>query len=444
MSTEQPIDPQAIEETKRQIRSLVSEIASLTRQDVEPVVYYAEFLQKVVTALAAEGGAIWTTRKDGGLELAYQINIRAAFADEAGEDRTRHAKLLYHVLRNGEHMLVPPYSGAGGDDSAGNPTSYLLVVAPIFDEETPVGVVEIFQRATSGPASQRGYMKFLLEMCQHMGDFLQNRKLKELASYKTLSTQVERFSRTVHESLDPITTAYTIANEGRRLIGCDRVSVALRKGRKCIIKAVSGQDTMDTRANSVLLLGKLSTAVMRSGEALWYTGDSSDLPPQIEEAVHDYVDETHTKTVAVLPLMKPSDYVPDGDEAKRLQEEKEEVIGCIVVEQIEDSRPQAEFAEGVELVTEHSSLALSNAVEHNSLFLMPVWRALGNAAWVLKARTLPKTLAVAALVLIAIAALFLFPWHFRMKASGALQPVQRKMVFSNASGQRSQRHSKKR
>ncbi|MEM7559096.1 MAG: HlyD family efflux transporter periplasmic adaptor subunit, partial [Planctomycetota bacterium] len=58
----------------------------------------------------------------------------------------------------------------------------------------------------------------------------------------------------------------------------------------------------------------------------------------------------------------------------------------------------------------------------------------GNAAWVLQARTLPKTLAVAALVILAIAALFLFPWPFRMKASGSLQPVERKLVFSNASG----------
>ena len=34
-------------------------------------------------------------------------------------------------------------------------------------------------------------------------------------------------------SWSPIETAYTIANEGRRLIECDRVSVAIRKGKKC-------------------------------------------------------------------------------------------------------------------------------------------------------------------------------------------------------------------
>ncbi len=434
MSTDQPVNPQAVEETKRQIRNIVNEISALTRQDVDPTIYYGEFLQRVISALAAVGGAVWTARQGAGLELAYQINLRQTFPEDEGDDRARHAKLLYKVLQTKEQMLVPPYSGAGGDDEAGNPTEYLLVLSPILDDDRAVGVVEIFQRPTSGPASQRGYLRFLVEMCQHVGDYLRGRRLQELTDWQDLFSQVDRFSRGVHESLDPRTTAYTIANEGRRLIGCDRVSVALRKGRKCVIEAVSGQDTMDTRANSVLLLGKLATAVMRSGEALWYTGDTTDLPPQIEDAIHDYVDETHTKTVAVLPLFKPSDYVPDGDEAKRLQEEKEEVVGCLIVEQIEDSRPPAEFAKGVELVSEHSARALSNAVEHNSLFLMPLWRLLGNMGWVISARTLPKTLAVLAAVLAVIAGLIFIPWDFDMKAKGKLQPQDRRFVFPGVDG----------
>ena len=374
MSTDQPINQQAVEETKRQIRSLVGEIAALSRQDLDPSIFYGEFLKRVVAALAAEGGAVWMLKKGSGLELTYQMNLRNAFPETSGEDWNRHARLLHQVLQNGEQMLIPPYSGAGDEEEAGNPTSFLLCLSPVMDDKDPAGIIEVFQRPTGAPASQRGYMRFLGEMCAHVSDYVRSRRLQELTNWQDLFSRVERFSRSVHEGLDPRTTAYTIANEGRRLIGCDRVSVALRKGRKCIVEAVSGQDTMDTRANSVVLLSKLATAVMRSAEPLWYVGDSSDLPPQIEDAVHDYVDETHTKTVAVLPLFKPSDYVPDGDEAKRLQEEKEEVIGCLIVEQIEDSRAPEEFAQGVELVSEHSARALSNSVEHNNLFLMPLWR----------------------------------------------------------------------
>ena len=418
MTTEQPVNPEAVEETKHQIRALVGEIAQLTRQDVAPEIYYAEFLQRVINALAAVGGAVWILKDGNELRLTHQVNIRQAFPDDNGDDQNRHFRLLQRVLKNGEHLTVPPYSGTVGDEETGNPTSYLLVLAPILDDDRVQGIVEIFQRPTSSPASQRGYLRFVAEMCQHVSDYMRSRRLRELTDWQTLFTEVDRFSQAVHESLDPRTTAYLIANEGRRLVGCDRVSVGLKKGRKCPIQAVSGQDTMDTRSNAVTLLSKLATAVVRSGEPLWYTGSSEDLPPQIESAVHNYVDETHTKTVAVIPLRRPSTEVPDGDDSKhkKKQNTHDEIVGALVVEQIEDSRSPAEFAQSVDMVCKHSARALANAVEHDTLFLMPLWRSIGKAKWIIQARTLPKTLAILAAIVGLILFLALWPKDFDMQA----------------------------
>ena len=38
---------------------------------------------------------------------------------------------------------------------------------------------------------------------------------------------------------------------------------------------------------------------------VWYTGDTRDLAPQVEDAVQEYVDEAHSKMIAVLPLGRP-------------------------------------------------------------------------------------------------------------------------------------------
>ena len=103
-------------------------------------------------------------------------------------------------------------------------------------------------------------------MCELAGDFLKSHQLRHFSDRQTLWTQLEDFTRTVHVSLDPREAAYTIANEGRRLVECDRVSVAIRKGRKCYIEAVSGQDLFDKRSNTIRLLGKLATAVVASGD----------------------------------------------------------------------------------------------------------------------------------------------------------------------------------
>ncbi|HUT93152.1 MAG TPA: biotin/lipoyl-binding protein, partial [Thermoguttaceae bacterium] len=433
MSSEQSLDPQLIEQTKQQIRMLVGEISQLAKSEIAPEEFYGEFLPRVVSALAAVGGAVWVMEDQGRLALGYQINLQQTRLRESEDDQIRHGRLLQKVLASGEGAVVPPHSGAAGDDQGGNPTEFLLVLAPLKAAEETVGVVEVFQRPNTRPATQKGYLRFLMEMCDRAGEFFKTHQLRHFTDRQVLWTQLEDFARGVHASLDPRDTAYTIANDGRRLIECDRVSVAIRKGRRCHVEAVSGQDLFDKRSNTVRLLGKLATVVVASEEPVWYTGDTSNLPPQVEDAMQEYVDESHSKTVAVLPLRRPQ---PVGEEEedpdKRL--EPEPPIGALIVEQIEDVRVPQKMVQRVEVVCEHSSIALANSLEHNNLFLMPLWRTLGKVRWVVKGRTLPKTVAVVILIFALLAAMVGLPWGFKMQANGSLEPVEQREVFAEIDG----------
>ena len=71
------MDDAAVQRAKREIQVIVQQIAELSRSDVSPDQYYEEFLNKVVSALAAVGGAVWTVSATGQLQLGYQINLRA-------------------------------------------------------------------------------------------------------------------------------------------------------------------------------------------------------------------------------------------------------------------------------------------------------------------------------------------------------------------------------
>ena len=437
MSIEQPLDPQLIEQTKQQIRSLVAEIAQLTKTNVAPEEFYGQFLPRVVSALAAVGGAVWTLNPEGRLALQYQINIQETNLRESEERQAQHGRLLYKALSGGEAILVPPYSGPGeadradGEVPAANPTEFLLLLGLLKTDLESVGLVEVFQRSDSSPTTQKGYLRFLIQMCELAGDFLKSHQLRHFSDRQTLWTQLEDFTRTVHISLDPREAAYTIANEGRRLVECDRVSVAIRKGRKCRIEAVSGQDLFDKRSNTIRLLGKLATAVVASGNPIWYTGDTRDLPPQVEEAVQEYVDEAHSKTVAVLPLRRPPP--PEEDDPKK-RVEREAPIGALIVEQIEDSRVSASLTHRAEVVCQHSSTALANALEHQNLFLMPVWRTLGKTRWIVEARTLPKTLSIGGAVIALLLVLGFWPADFALEGKGTLEPVVRQNVFASVEG----------
>jgi len=243
----------------------------------------------------------------------------------------------------------------------------------------------------------------------------------------------------VHESLDLRETAYAVANEGRRLIGCDRVSVAIMRGRKCLVDAVSGQDAIEDRSNIVNLLSQVATRVVATGEPLWYEGSTEDLPPQIEKAIDAYVDESYSKMIAVLPLRRPKTPDQAARDASEGTVERDnhhtgEVIGALIVEQIESKLPRAVMIPRVDLVYEHSSRAIANSMEHTNLFLMPVWRALGRLSWIVRARTLPKTLAVAGLILLILAILIFGKRDFYLKAKGSLQPVEVAEVFVGQPG----------
>ena len=438
------VNPQTIEETKAQIRGLVNEIASLAKSGATADEFYSEMLTRVITALAAHGGAVWLLDEDRQLRLQYQINAEPTILAGDSDDATRHNRLIRRVANAGQSLLVPPYSGTTDGDSEGNPTRYLLVLGSLKhkdhnDVDQFDGLIEIFQRADTAPETQRGYLRFVQQMCELASDWLRGQKLRTLGDRQALWQQADSFARAAHESLDLKETAYIVANEGRRLIGCDRVSVAIKKGSKCRVQAISGQDTIENRSNIVAALNKLATRVVAAGEPLWHDGATVDLPPQIEEALEDYVDQSYGRNIAVLPLREPQrkqdEEVGAAGVVDRDNAHRGEVIGALIVEQIESAIPTEVFRARVDLVYEHGTRAIANSLSHTNLFLMPLWRTLGRATWVLRARTLPKTLAVVGLLTALALGLIFIPLNFDLEAEGTLKPEQRRQVFAPIDGE---------
>jgi hypothetical protein len=436
MSAYEEPDESLIEETRQQIQTLVSEIDQLSRQSLTPGEFYLQFLERVRAALAATGAVVWDIKEGGQLNLEAQVNLHETGLLESEDHQRRHGRLLARALQSptlaaGQGMIVPPHAGFGDDQDAGNPTGCLLVIGALRTELEMVGLVEIFQRPETQPEVQQGFLNFLLKMCQMAGDFLKGHQLRKFSDRQVLWSKLEDFTRIVHASLEPLEAAYTIANESRRLIDCDRVSVALSKGRTCKIEAVSGQDIFDKRSNTVRLLGRLASAVVATGEPVWYTGETRDMAPQVEDAIQEYVDEAHTKMIAILPLGRPK---PDQDVDEKDRERIEPPVGALIIEQIEDNRITPGLLQRVDVVCQHSSIALANAVEHHSMFLMPVWRAIGKSRVLVSARLLPKTLLAVFGVLAVILFLTFFPADFELHCKGTLEPVDRTEVFANTDG----------
>src|SRR5262245_4312547 len=65
-------DPGLVAEMKHEIRVLVQEVAEHSKSNVQPDDFYAAFLPRVVSAMAAVGGAVWTVGETNRLRCAYQ------------------------------------------------------------------------------------------------------------------------------------------------------------------------------------------------------------------------------------------------------------------------------------------------------------------------------------------------------------------------------------
>ena len=426
------VNPQAIEQTKQQIRGLISEISQLAKSDLSPEEFYVAFLDRVVAALAAVGGAVWTINDDGhlGADPAYQSNISPGLLDNESDESKKHYRMLESISKQSEAQLIPPMSFSTDERRGGNPTKQLLVIAPLGHDGKVEGLIEIFQRADSAPATQRGYQRFLVQMCELASEWFKNRKLRQLGDRHSLWAQADQFSRTVHESLDLRETCYNVVNEGRRLLGVDRVSVGVMKGKNCRIEAISGQDTLDQRSNVVSNLSRIVTRVLASGEPLWYQGTTEDMPPQIEQALEHYVDDSFTRSMAILPLRRARGEEGAQTSAGEGMQKTGEIIGALIIEQIESDIPREVLNPRLELVYEHSGRAITNALDHSTMFLMPVWKTLGKAAWVVQARTLPKTLFISGIILTLLIGMIVIPWEYDMKAKGELQPKLKRDIFS--------------
>ncbi len=424
MPEQPPIDPRLIEQTRQHIRQLVAEIHELAGSDIPPQQFYGEFLQRVVSAVAAVGGAIWIREApQHPPRLHHQVNfLMSGLLDEAA-GASGHTPLLLGAFQNAAARLVPPHSGAGGgaDKGAGaNSSDFALLIAPLVVEKAIVGVVELLLDPNRRASALEKAIRFVQELCDIGAGYLRNRQLRQVLGQQHLWAQLEQFVRQSHSSLNPKEVSYIVANEGKRLVACDRLSVGLVYGRKLVIEGVSGQEVIERKSNLVKLMTHLANTVWRSNENLIYTGEHPEgLPPAVNDSLDEYLAESGSKVLAVTLLRKPAKESGPG-----------EAFGCLIGELLEDATGRDQLEPRLEVVAQHGAIALANAMAHHRVFMLPVWRAVGNATEWMRGNRLAK-LAIALGGVATIAALMIFvPWELRMEGKGVLVPRERHHVYT--------------
>jgi hypothetical protein len=421
--TQPNVDANLVEQARRQVNRLAEEIAHLSEMDLPPAEYYGEFLQRVLAAIAAPAGAVWLRTPQGNLQLQYQIRMREVGLDAIENGRQTHDELLRQAVMRGQPAMLAPQSGLGtpegGGVAAGNPTNFVVLIAPILVDKTLAGLVEVWQDPNRGPDAQRGFLQFLIKMASLASSYTRNHQLRQMSSQQQVWTQLETFTRNVHASLNPIEVAYQVANEGRRLIECDRVSVGVREGNKPVIRAISGADVIEKRSNLVQLMRRLFDEVLKWGEKLVYSGTKDDtLPPAVLRALDNYLEESNSKLLLVMPLRDT-----------REEKSKRPARSILMMECFEPQASPEQMTSRMEVVAKHAASALYNAWEYRKIPFRTVWMPMAKVQEGLGGKTKAIVLGITFGVAVLAASLVVVPYPLKMEANGELLPKQRAWMY---------------
>jgi hypothetical protein len=422
-----------LRKVRERVMQLAREVEQMSGQDLAPPVFFQEFLIRVVTAIGARAGVVWMLDESNRLGLLAQVNLDQTGLRERPGAMGMNEKLLVDVLQTGEARTLTH----GGD--AQLPTEHVLVLSALHKEKKCVGVVELFQRPDVPIKAQSGYMQFLEQMCGYGSRFLEGRRRNqgESADLKNqFWTDFEQFTLRLQRSLDEQEVADAAASDSRSLLGCDRVSVVVRKGRSVTVKAVSGQSSVNQRANLIAAMNKLARRVIEMGETLLYTGKVEGLAPQIEEPLAGFVQESGSRMVMLVPTFENEILVREqGEEAERERRKKRrKATGCLVIEQIAESEPAPQLEQRAELLADHVGAALWNSRQHNRIFGLSLWKAMGTVLEWFRGRKLMITLAVLVVLAAIGAALRFIHLDYPVEAEGKLMPVEQHAVFATWDG----------
>jgi len=403
-----------------QVEQLLDELTVLSQQKATSADFYAALIAKAVHALAAEAGAAWVCGEAQQMRMVHHSNF-AATGLLTPETESHHARLLDTAMQTRATQIFQPggATASGGDATLLNPSPCTLIVCPVLLEEQPVAVVEIAQRANASPSTVKGSASLLEAFCQIAADFETLQLLRSLRQRESQWNEIDGFAQRVNQSLSLDRTAFVAANEARTLLNCDRVTILTMGARRARVVSVSGIDTVDRRSAVVQSLEALAASVVRADHPLWMPSDESQLPPQIETCLQNYIDVSHSRSLVVLPLY---DTTSNSGPAVRL--------GAIVAEKFDEAVNDAAFRQRLEGVARHTAIAMDNALAIDRIPMLPTLKTLGAAGWFVQLRQLPFTVtAVVAAVVLALV-LVLVPGDFNVYGRGELKPATQQTVFA--------------
>jgi hypothetical protein len=324
------LDSPFVQQTKDKIRELVAEIARFSQKPVQPAEFFQFAFPRILTAMGADGIAIWAWRENNGWNLVQarglateltrstgalsgsdesdstpatlfddldQIERQFTHASDSAEElvtrasvilpSSSHDRLLTEARSERQPVLIPPRDATINTQRAPNPTSQIVMLVPIAVPMNDGELwLEIFQHPSGGPSSQRGYLRFAAQMADMIAEFLKTFRMKILEHDQEFLLNAQRLiDRSLPSQSNSAPMAGVLACV-RDNVDANHVFWLRRKSRQrpWRILSIAGLEKIDRRVTGIDIIEQFANSVsslsIRNGEYQFSSEDSSALHPE--------------------------------------------------------------------------------------------------------------------------------------------------------------------
>lgn len=434
-----------LEQVRDRVLRAAQDVERLCQSRLPPQKLFPQFLQLVASAVGAAAGAIWFPDESGRPFKVLDQGTDAFGLDADPALKTWRHQLLANVLATGEisierpRLTEPPHNGPGpsGNGHGKEATAPTVVVSPLHRDRKCVGAVELFFKGELRSEAQVSTLQFLEQMCGFASKALAAGDSAGGTSWAKFLEAFEALSLRIHRSLDLETIGALTTNDGRTLLGCQRVSLAVLRSRRLKVRSISGQEGVNRRSRLVTAMTALMERVVAGREPVYFGGQAESLPTPLIEPLTRYLEENGSQIVAVIPLLDSPAPAPADEQSagKPPPAPTRKVIGCLMVDGPVEGTLSSRGRDAIALLADHTAAALANSLTYRRIFLLPLWRFFGNGWERLRGRTMLILVAVVAGLTSLVSAMLFVPWDYRVAADGRLMPVEQRQVFAPWDGE---------
>lgn len=334
------------------------------------------------------------------------------------------AGIVGDVAQRGEAELVADASDDPRfvhqvDEATGFATRS-LATTPLKTKDHVLGALQVLNKRSGAGMFDEADLALLEGLAATAGLALANAQMHDAERRARDLKAMLDISREITSTLDTDRLVISLVNLGSRILSYDRAAVSLDDGGQPILRAISGQETLDAKSDANRELVRLMEWLLERGEVAYVVDIQADteLASSVRSAFPGHLERTGVRSLCLVPLQ---------DEEGR--------IGAFYMESGAVGFLGDSGLEAAQLLATQASVALRNAELYGQVpligLLAPVadrWRrmtSLGGTAFL-------RRVGIPAAIVIA---LFLIPWRERVSIHNAeLIPGDRMPVRATVDG----------